>query len=264
METLERIDRYLDRELIPEEALGLERNLQTDSEFQNLFDRVLVSRDVVRASALRKQVRTLHLQLLDEVRQQQEETEQPDTTIVRPLWHGFGQSVRWGMRVAASGLLLLAGYGSYQYASTSIDTYYSAKFLDYQLPATRGTNEWNSTLDELYRAGNYGAITQRFSKLSAQTPHDQFLTGMAHLHQHQYGQAIVQFKRIRQRNREQGSALFEQETDYYLALAYLGNGRIADAYPLFELIRDTPRHLYHQNVTEGDLWKLSLLRWKSN
>jgi hypothetical protein len=266
MDKLEWIDRYLDRALSHDEAVGLEQSLQTDADLQHLLDGVTVARDAVRASALRAQVRNLHVQFIDEVRQQDEEgiEQETETAIVRPLRYGYGQSLRWGARVAASGLLILAGYGSYQYKNATIDAYYSAKFVEYQLPTTRGADDQRSTIDELYREGNFAAITQRFTKLSNQAPRDQFLTGMAHLHQHQYGQAISRFLRVQQANKQQEQPLFGQETDYYLALAYLGDGRIGDAYPLFEKIKNTPRHLYHQNVTDSDLWQLSLLRWKSN
>lgn len=265
METLERIDRYLDRALPPDESVDLEMRLQADADLQNLFDRVVVARDAVRLSALRGQVRSLHLQLIDEIREEDEAFEADnDTTTVRPLWYNVGQTLRWSARVAASGILLLAGYSSYQYANTTIGAYYSDKFMDYQLPATRGAEDNTSTIDELYRAGNFSAIIQRFGDLTSQTTRDQFLTGMAFLHQQQYKQAIHQFTQLQQANKLHNGVLFEQETDYYLALAYLGDGRIGDAYPLFEKIKNSPRHMYHQNVTDGDLWKLSLLRWKSN
>lgn len=265
METLEQIDRYLDRVLLADEALELEKNLQANHELRDLLDQVLIARDVVRASGLRAQVRSLHTQLLRELQlDQQASKTEGNTTWVRPLLFNWGRSLQWTARVAASGLLLLAGYGSYQYATTTIDTYYSAKFVDYKLPATRGTSETNSTLDKLFWEGNYAAITQQSRGLETQTPRGHFLTGMAHLYQHQYYQATSHFLTIRRTNKQMETALFEQETDYYLALAYLGEGRIDEAYPLFEKIRNTPRHLYHRNITDVDLWKLSLLRWKTN
>lgn len=264
METLEQIDRYLDRTLPLDEAFRLEEDLQTDADLQNLFDRVTVVRDVVRSSALRSRVRNLHMQLIDEIKQQEEiATPTPDFTKVRPL--RYAQSLRWGARVAASGLLLLAGYGSYKYGSTNIDSFYSDKFVAYQLPTSRGgADDVITSLESLYRAGNFAAVVQRFSGLAEASPHDQFLTGMAHLQQQQYGQAIERLSALQQTNELRRKPLFEQETDYYLALAYLGGGRIGDAYPLFEKINKTPRHMYHQNVTDQDLWKLGLLRWKSN
>lgn len=264
METLEQIDRYLDRTLTLDEAVGLEQNLQTDAELQNLFERVTVVRDAVRSSALRSRVRTLHMQFIDEIRQQDEAAnDKPDYTKVRPL--RYAQSLRWGARVAASGLLLLAVYGSYKYGSTNIDSYYSDKFMAYQLPNNRGEAEQVLTsLDALYRSGNFADVVQRFAGLSSPTPHDQFLTGMAHMQQQQYKEAIDRFTALRLSNELKSETLFEQETDYYLALAFLGSGRVGDAYPLFEKINKTPRHMYNQNVTDEDLWKLGLLRWKSN
>lgn len=264
METLEQIDRYFDRALTLEETSGLEQNLQTDADLQNLFDRVTVVRDAVRSSALRSRVRNLHMQLIDEIKQQDEADNQAsDFTKVRPL--RYAQSLRWGARVAASGLLLLAGYGSYKYGTTNLDSYYSDKFMAYHLPTNRGgAEDALASLDALYRVGNFAGVVQRFAGLSTPTPHDQFLAGMAHLQQQQYGQAIERFSMVQQRNEGSQRPLFEQETDYYLALAFLGGGRVGDAYPLFEKINKTPRHLYHQNVTDQDLWKLSLLRWKSS
>jgi len=263
METLEQIDRYLDRTLTLDEAVGLEQNLQTDAELQNLFDKVTVVRDAVRSSALRSRVRNLHMQLIDEMRQQDEAVNiVPDFTKVRPL--RYAQSLRWGARVAASGLLLLAGYGSYKYGTTNIDSYYSDKFMAYQLPNNRGEVEEVTPLDVLYRTGNFAGVVQRFAGLSSPNAHDQFLTGMAHMQHQQYKEAIERFIVLRKSNELQNKSLFEQETDYYLALAFLGSGRVGDAYPLFEKINKTPRHMYHQNVTDEDLWKLGLLRWKSN
>jgi tetratricopeptide (TPR) repeat protein len=264
MEMLEQIDRYLDRTLTPDETVNLEQRLQTDAELQDLFDRVTVVRDAVRSSALRSRVRNLHMQYLDELKQQEEAASQmPDVDNVRPL--RYAQSLRWGARVAASGLLLLAGYGGYKYGTTNLDSYYSDKFMAYQLPNNRGeADEALSSLDDLYRVGNFEGVIQRYAGLRMPSPHDQFLAGMAHLQQQQYGQAIERFTVLQQTNERRETPLFEQETDYYLALAYLGGGRVGDAYPLFEKINKMPRHMYHQNVTDQDLWKLSLLRWKSN
>jgi tetratricopeptide (TPR) repeat protein len=264
METLEQIDRYLDRTLTSDEAIELEQNLQADAESRNLFDKVTVVRDAVRSSALRSRVRNLHMQLIDEMRQQDEAVNDvPYLAKIRPL--RYAQSLRWGVRVAASGLFLLAGYSGYKYGTTNIDSYYSDKFMAYQLPNNRGEiEEAVTSLDALYRAGNFSGVVQRFAGLSFPNAHDQFLTGMAYMQQQQYKQAIERFIVLQQSNDLQEKSLFEQEIDYYLALAFLGSGRVGDAYPLFEKINKTPRHMYHQNVTDEDLWKLGLLRWKSN
>ena len=110
--------------------------------------------------------------------------------------------MRWGARVAASGLLLLAGYGGYNYASTNLDTYYSNKFMAYQLPTNRGGADVTLTsLDELYRAGDFKGVSQRFALLSAPTAHDHFLTGMASLQLQQYKQAIERFTALQQGNK---------------------------------------------------------------
>ncbi|WP_019986370.1 tetratricopeptide repeat protein [Rudanella lutea] len=264
MEQLERIDRYLDRTLPVDEADKLEQMLQIDFELQSLLDRVTIVKDAVRSAGLRNQVRDLHFQFMHELDLDQPGDDVSDTApekvIVRPLW--YQQPVRWTARIAASGLLLLLGYGTFQYATTNVGTLYSAKFIKYELPNTRGSEEAKTSLDVLYQAGNYDAVIEAFMTSPTQTQRDQFLTAMAYLQKEQYGQAIERFSTLRTLNEQNNRQLFEQESDYYLALAYLGNERIDEAYSLFKKIKNTPRHLYNQNVTEQDLWKLNLLRWK--
>jgi len=57
-------------------------------------------------------------------------------------------------------------------------------------------------------------------------------------------------------------ASFQQETDFYLALAYLQNEQTEQALKLFEKIDASEDHLYRNNISATDLWKIRLLNGK--
>src|SRR5206468_4076024 len=140
----------------------------------------------------------------------------------------------WALRIAASVLLVLFGYGGYQYASLDSTHIYQDKFISYQLPTTRGNAETLTSLNALYVSGNYGAVIQRFNNLESKSPSDYFLAGVSYLQQKEYAQAVTTFTALQQYNQQHKEAYFAQETDYYLGLAYLGNDQVDQAYTLFK------------------------------
>ena len=254
METLELIDKYINNQLGQSQLEQLEIDLQKDADLQQLLDSVLISRDAIRLRGLSLKVKGLHEHYVDEIRAQ------PNQNNVRKM--PVRREYAWASRIAASVLVGLLGYGTYQYTDLNKNGVYADKFISYQLPTTRGSGDNLSPLNELYQSGEYAAVIRNFSALSSKAPSDYFLTGIACLQRHQYDQAIDKFTALRALNKQQGEAYFNEETDYYLALAYLGAGKIDKAYTLFKSIHNAPRHLFGELVTDLDLLKLNILRLK--
>jgi hypothetical protein len=63
---------------------------------------------------------------------------------------------------------------------------------------------------------------------------------------------------VQKKNAEQQTHLFDDDTEYYLAMSYLKNGQASDAVPIFEKIHEEPTHLYHDKVGN---WFLRKLHW---
>lgn len=251
METLELIDQYLDRQLPAEQAQQLERMLRQDADLQRLFDSVVVAREAIRSSALRARISRLHGVYMSEL----EAEDRPDNVI--PMHRG--QPFRWAYRAAASLLLGVMTYSAYQVTALDSGQYYGDKFIPYRLPVTRGNAVGTTPIDSLYLNGSYAAVTKQFATLVTKQPRDYFLTGMAYLQRHEFGPAIQTLTALRRYNAQNATSYFVQETDYYLALAYLGANRVEDAYALFKTIHDTPQHLYSKTVGDRDLLKLRIL-----
>ena len=260
METLELLDQYIDNQLVPEQIAQLEKDLQQDADLQRLLDSVVISREAIRYSALTLKVKGLHKQYIDEIRTDPDQDYDQD--VIRPM--PVRRDYSWVLRIAASVLIALLGYGSYQYETLDKSQVYTNKFISYQLLTTRGSADPLSSLGSAYLSGNYGSVIRQFNTLPTKAPIDYFLTGVACLQQHEYAQAINRFTELRAVNKHQQEVYFQEETDYYLALAYLGAGRLEESYSLFKSIHDAPRHLFSESVTELDLVKLNVLRLKES
>lgn len=267
MTPIERIDRYLSHQLRADEVVDLERDLRADTDLQRLLDSVAITRRTVRALAIRDEVRRVHGAFVRDYRlltpaDAATETDEPDGRVT-PLPRRSGGGIRpvgWVMRAVAAVLLVVGGYVGYQVATLDPRALYAEKFVAYQLPIARGANATRSALDSLYRAGNYAAVVNHGTAVPrSQQVQAHFLTAMARLQLGQYDAALTQFQALRAVNRRSDTPLFEQEADYYEALAALGAGGYERAHAGFKRIYDDSRHLFHGNVAQTDLWKLRLL-----
>ena len=251
MTPIESIDHYLDSRLSAQQAHQLEEELQHDADLRRLLDSVTIAREAIRSGALRVRMKQLHEEYMKEI----EIERTSDNTL--PMYRK--QSFTWALRIAASLLLGVTAYSSYEFTVLDANRYYETKFMPYRLPVTRGHTENVTTLDSLYSASSYAAVIGQFTHLTVKFPRDYFLTAMSHLQQGQFDQAIVLFNTLRQYDTQRNTDYFHQETDYYLALAYLGANQVDEALVLFERIYNAPQHLFYQTVNKRDLIRLKIL-----
>ena len=269
MTPIERIDHYLNNQLPPDEVTELERELQQDPELQELLDSVEMTRRTVRTQAIRAEVRHVHENFMADYRRQivNEQRTDDDNVPIVPLpgrRAGEGGLSGWVVRVAATVVLAAVGYGGYQFATLNRQAVYDANFVEYRLPTTRDADARQSILDSLYRAGNYAAVVRQLATVPAQErpPRQYFLAAMSHLQLRQYDAALDQFQALKNSNSQRVAPVFDQEADYYGALANLGAGNYELAYTMLKSIHDNPRHLFQDNVSTINLWKIKLLAYK--
>ena len=263
LDELERLDQYLDGQLTEDDRSALEQALEEDTSLRETLQLLRISRDAIRAKALQQKVHTLHQKWKPEVRptansattlptSEAEVVTMPppvkpaaSTTLFRTVW-----------RVAAAVLIGLVGYSAYQFGSANHSTMYNEHYLSYELPRVRGNDEAVTNLDVLYDQQRYAEVLQAYERQTSFSGRDHFLAAMSALEQEDYTRAVDLFTQVR------ATASFEQETDYYLALAYLQTGQTDEARALFQKIAKAPRHLYHENASPQDLRSLWWLQWK--
>ncbi len=254
MDNLELIDQYLDNRLTLEQARQVELTLQKDVDLQQLAESLRVAREAIQFRALNHKLKGLHKHYVQEVK-----LAQPDATVLalhrNPVY-------TWGLRIAASLLFCALSYSTYQVAALNPERVYTESFIPYDLPTARGNAQETSGMESAYVSGDYTAVTSQFTQLATISQRDYFLAGVSYLQQKKYDQALTAFAALRQLNTRRPDSYFEQETDYYVALAYLGAHKADAAYAGFKAIYDNPRHLYHTAVTGADLLKLQVLLLK--
>jgi tetratricopeptide (TPR) repeat protein len=248
---MEKLEKYLSGELSASETGAISDRLKVDSAMREEIDLLKNLQETIRKEAIRQKVKFLQTQFL-----KQDPDEEEKAVTIKP-------TMQWALRIAASFLIVAIGYGVYQFSATNADALYQSNFVPYQLPIVRGTEETSSLLDSLYNAQQYEALVKKAAEATTHPPHDNFLVAMSFIQTGDFAKAQATLEALVKSNAESGDRFFEQEAEYYLALAYIQTNHIDNAISLFEKIKQDKKHLYHYNVSTTDLWKLKILKAKS-
>ncbi|MDN5211344.1 tetratricopeptide repeat protein [Fulvivirgaceae bacterium BMA12] len=248
---LELLDKYLDGKLTNEERKDLELRITEDEALKGELEVLQISRDAIRAVGIKNNVKRLHQKLIAEIRSEEKK--------VVPISRN-NRFIRWTTGIAASLLLIVASFVAYQYATVNPDKIYAQQFLSYELPVTRSAETTMSAIDNSYLSGDYAQVIQHFNTSEQKSSRDYFLSAMSYLYTEEFDKAVTLFQTLVDKNNNtQGEKYFEQETDFYLALAYLKVGETAKCKELFAKIKADSKHLYHKNITRKDIWMLELM-----
>ena len=166
----------------------------------------------------------------------------------------------WGMRIAASVIFLFLMSVVFYTVSIDNESFVSELGTPYILPVTRSAAESFTSLESEYLEDNYTEVVAIFDDLEIRSSTDYFLSAMSYLSLKNYNEASNLLERLKDINELNETNYFQQETDYYLTVAYVGEGRYDEAIELMLLIRNDPNHLFNQNIRTKDLMKARLLR----
>jgi uncharacterized protein YxeA len=250
--TTEMLVRYIDGELNEAEKEATEKLLHQNASLQERYYYLLAIKQTIKLPERRQRVQAIH----------QEYTQQ-----INASENGKAQAVKHQsffktfMRIAAVFFVVIAGYGIFQYASTTNQSVYNDNFISYQLPVNRGADQTDN-MDALYNAGNYNAVINAFDAKQSKNQKDYFLAGQAYLQLNNANAAISNFREVENLNSKSTEKYFEQETDYYWMLAYIKAGKIEDAERLLDKITSNPQHLFYDKAKDISRIKLTMLKWK--
>ena len=236
--------KYLDGELEGVELESIKKNMETDPTLREELENLRLAREAVIAYGLHKKIQSIHPEMMQELRENTSKT----PGITRMIF-------QYSFRVAAV-LIVLFGISSlYQYYTSTPEKLFNENFHSYDLRVTRGSS--NSSLEDLYEKGDMAGLINQFNNLKSPQATDYFLAANAYLNTHHADSAIITFLRLQNLNQTNHTHFFEEDTEYFLALSYLGNKEPAKALPLFEKIHANPNHPFHSAVSA---WFLSRLK----
>jgi hypothetical protein len=113
-----------------------------------------------------------------------------------------------------------------------------------------------SSLQALYKNRNYVQIIE-LSKTASLSEQDSLLVGLSYLQSGQTSAAIQWLQSL-----QSSGGAYNQDADYYLAMAFVKNKEYEKALPLLQQIQNNRQHLYHKQVSSSLIWKLRMLQWK--
>ena len=171
---------------------------------------------------------------------------------------------RYVLRAAACILLVLVSSSIYKYLSVSSGSLYDRYYSGYSLNTSRGAGDADP-LEAAYNAKDWTAVQNLTdSANSSRTNKTDFLSGMACLEQKKYDKAISHFEQIIAVNSHNGTDLYQDEAEFYLAISWLAHQKINEAMPILEKIRGDKNHKYHDAVERMSFFDLRLAQYKEN
>lgn len=169
---------------------------------------------------------------------------------------------RLALRAAAVVLVIGASAAIYKYTVTSSSGIYSAYYTAYDLNTSRGATSAQDDMEQAYKARNWSAVDDAFKKKKVKGNKSYFLEGMADMEAKKYDEAIGMFQQVMAANSLAGSDYFEDEAEFYLAMAWLARNDVKEAMPLLDKIKADKTHLYHDVVVRMSSLDLRIAAYK--
>lgn len=249
---VETLNRYLDGELSPEEKALVQTRIDTDDKAKALLENVLIARDTIESLGVKNSV----AKAFSRYKAQQVI---PEPAKLIPLQRPG--KLKKLLLVAASLLLLLVSYISYLFVSTNNENVFSEHYLAYNLPLPRNAAVENNKMDSLFTANDFRGYVTGFHAKENPTQKELFLAALCYLNMDKPAECIGLLLKLRENNKVLSEPLFEQESDYYLAMAYIKAGKIDAAQTVLTEISHNPDHMFNkkaQAMSDLSLYILSI------
>lgn len=245
----EDVVRYLDGEMSEIEKQSFEKSLSIDNNLREELERLRLTTSGVKLYGISQQVKNIHEGLFDKE---------------QPLWLNKTRSIsiqrvlRFGMAAAAILILVFVSIGGYKFYKLSPENLYDESFVAYNLSNVRSNEVPVSDIEKMYKEQNFTGIIKEAKKKVDLPEKDYLLTGLAHMELNDPFSAIYFFKKVTANT----SSWYQQDAEYYLAMAYLKNHDYDLAISLMQKIRHHPEHIYSNQFSTTFIRKVKLLKWR--
>jgi tetratricopeptide (TPR) repeat protein len=148
-------------------------------------------------------------------------------------------------------------YITVQMATYSKQDMLSDLQTEFAVNTPRGEN--SNSIDSLLQSFNdqrFADVIKHYKSLINPTVREQFLTGYAYQQTGQYDTSAIMLEKLLQQNKLQNESLYNDDAEYYLAMAAIELNQPAKAYTLLKAIHENEQHTYHEKVDRKLLWKL--------
>jgi hypothetical protein len=241
--TDELLIRYLDKDLSKEEEQQLEQQLLTDPVLREKLERLKLATLAIKQFGQDEEIRAIHRQMM----QEKMHAKKPGKLV------SMNRAVRYSMAAAASIILLFVLFRVYEFSQVSSDKLYKEAYVDYQYSAARGQQVFSAVAAN-YAANNFTGVIDAANANQLGSAQDSLLTGISYLKLNDAPHAIRWLELM------SNGKNFQQDAQFYLALAYLKNKSYDKSVALMEKIHADNNHPYHDRFSENYINKVSHLK----
>ena len=249
----ESLMRYLDGEMSQTEKEEFEKELTADESLRQQLQDLQASREAVKMYGLKQQVASVHREIMEETK---------PGAVIRKM-SSTRRFARYGLRVAASIVLIAICFLAYRFFSLSPDKLYNEKYNSFELSTLRGENENQATeIEKAYREKNYKRVLVLSTKYPEKNIKDEFLAGISCLELNKPSEAVDLFNKVIIRDQNSDHPVYKDDAEYYLALSYLRAKNYEKALELMNAIHENRSHLYREKFTKGFIRQVKILNWR--
>ncbi len=241
---------FLDHQLNEEDSNQVESMIQNNKAVEGELLFLKLAIDTVRMNSINNKV----LEIRNSLSNNRDKTHKPTNTVVRNLY-------KISIRVAAIFILLFSIATLYKYISVNNLSVYKKQFAGYELSNTRGP-ESREPETEAYRNKNWNEVLTVYQRENNKSNKSSFLAAMAEMELKQFPQAVHLFENILNNNNKTGDSSFQEETEYYLSLAYLMNHEENKSVLLLDKIKADTSHTYYPLASKLSSIDLKIIELK--
>ena len=247
---------HLDRTQLGQGSVEMETRIAADPEASQEWQHLRLAVDALGQAALYEKVSAVRATWMSHRSDATPVMEaKPGGSIVRSIY-------RVSLRAAAVILVIGTSAAIYKYTVTSSKGMYSDYYTSYDLNTSRGATVAQDDMEEAYKSRNWTGVNDAFKKKKVKDNKSYFLEGMADMEGKKYDEAIGMFQQVMAANNLSGSDYFEDEAEFYLAMAWLARNDVKEAMPLLEKIKADKTHLYHDVVVKMSSLDLRISAYK--
>jgi len=245
---IDQLDQSLSGAIAPELSERLILDQELAQEWQTLSLAVMA----IREAGLNDKVAAIRKEFL--AQPVQETKHKP--AVVRTLYKNV-------LRIAASIILLAGAVSIYKYSTVNSIAVYDKYYSPFELNTSRGGGS-SDMMEKAFRDRNWKEVISQFNGLQVKNNKSYFLAGMADMELKNPAAAVPLFEQIINNNKQSGENYFQDEAEYYLALAYLGSNAPAKAVSLLKKIKGDKDHLYNRIVNDMSWVDLNIVEYKNS
>lgn len=239
---------YLDGVLTGAAKTEIERLLVFDIEIQAEYENLMQTRAAIRNYGLKQQVADVHKRMVEEIKPLLKQRRKAKKII------------RYSMAAAAGLVLLIGSYLAYNFLSLSSDKVFSSNYTRYELSITREITTHFTPVEKAYSEKNYKEVLRIHDAKEDKTAKAEFLTGVASLETKNNSKAIKCFNEVIDMNKKATIPELNDESEYYLALAYINNKDYDFALLMLQKIKENDEHKYNSAVSSKLIRQVKMLK----